>query len=173
MRRRLSLVGFRPPRTLDTEEVAMVTAARRITAALGISRAPSRQQGRGQWQATRLLDWLAESSGRASGARRRVVQRGAGRGVEPGGWGALRGGRHGLWLPQVHRLSGTDPGTGRRRARAEPLPQGSPQSARGGNSTETVSAASSLDAAARVAEADLVERRPCDPNRFLKVESKP
>lgn len=49
-----------------------------------------------------------------------------------------------------------------------------PSVSEGGDSTETVSASSSLlSGAARVAEADLVEGRPGDPNRFLKVESKP
>lgn len=59
-----------------------------------------------------LIGWQ-HPSGRTSGARRRGVQRREERssGVRTS-WSPLRGVRHGVWFPQVHRQSGTGPGTG-------------------------------------------------------------
>ena len=87
------------------------------------------------------------------------------------------GGHSGAWI-QRDGSGLVQPETMQERERKEsahPFPGPSrPCWASGGDSTETVSASSSLlSGAARVAEADLVEGRPGDPNRFLKVESKP
>lgn len=58
-----------------------------------------------------LIGWQ-HPSGRASGARRRGVQRREERSSGPSSWNPLRGVRHGVRFPQVHRQSGTGTGTG-------------------------------------------------------------
>lgn len=68
-----------------------------------------------------LIGWQ-HPPGRASGARRRGVKRWAGQSSEPSHWDQLRGIKHGVRLPQVHRVSGTDPGTDIRRASAPRRP---------------------------------------------------
>lgn len=112
--------------------------------------------------------------GPASGARRRGMQRRAGRGRVPAGPDVLRGAGHGVWLPQVYRLSGTDPGVGRR----NPAEAGTPRlfhccepvlSQREGGSAETLfvsSASSPFSGAAGAAEANPVEGRACGPDSF-------
>ena len=59
-----------------------------------------------------LIGWQ-HPSGRASGSRRRGVQRRAERSSGPSSWNPLPGVRHGVRFPQVHRQSGTGPGTGK------------------------------------------------------------